>query len=130
MCNLMALSGHTLFDSKFRLNKPPVCGILIGRRYRIVFREKWQGGSMLGFFNMAKKHVHLELIISRMQSNKENNYKDAAQQDFKELVDCFERLSVAGSLSAKQIKYYEGQIEVFREELKGYTHKDQKPFWT
>lgn len=82
------------------------------------------------FHKFVKKHIHLEMIISRMQSNKENNYKDAAQQDFKELVDCFEKLSAAGSLSEKQIKYYEGQIEAFREELKGYTHNDQKPFWT
>lgn len=84
----------------------------------------------MGLFKISKKHMHLEMIISRMQSNMENNYKDAAQQDLKELVDCFERLFEAGSLSAKQKKYYEEQIAGFREELKGYTHKDQKPFWT
>lgn len=84
----------------------------------------------MGLFRFSKKHIHLEMIISRMESNKENNYKDAAQQDFKELVDCFEKLSEAGSLSARQIKYYDGLISGYREELKGYTHKDQKPFWT
>lgn len=78
----------------------------------------------------AKKHMHLEMIISRMQSNKENNYKDAAQQDFKELTECFEKLSEAGSLSERQKKYYEDVIAKNREEMKGYTHKDQKPFWT
>ncbi len=84
----------------------------------------------MGLFRFSKKHIHLEMIISRMESNKENNYKDAAQQDFKELVDCFEKLSDAGSLSARQIKYYDSLISGYREELKGYTHKDQKPFWT
>ena len=84
----------------------------------------------MGLFKISKKHIHLEMIISRMESNKENNYKDAAQQDLKELVDCFEKLSGAGSLSERQKKYYEGKIAGHREELKGYTHKDQKPFWT
>ncbi len=84
----------------------------------------------MGLFRFSKKHIHLEMIISRMESNKENNYKDAAQQDFKELVDCFEKLSDAGSLSTRQIKYYDSLISGYREELKGYTHKDQKPFWT
>ena len=82
------------------------------------------------FHKLSKKHIHLEMIISRMESNKENNYKDAAQQDFKELVDCYEKLSGAGSLSGRQRKYYEDKIAGYREELKGYTHKDQKPFWT
>mgnify|MGYP003464204617 CR=1 FL=1 len=27
-------------------------------------------------------------------------------------------------------KYYEDVLTKYREELKGYTHKDQKPFWT
>lgn len=82
------------------------------------------------FRKLARKHIHLEMIISRMESNKENNYKDAAQQDFKELMVCFEKLAAAGSLSERQKKYYEALLEKYREELKGYTHKDQKPFWT
>lgn len=82
------------------------------------------------FQKLAKKHIHLEMIISRMESNKENNYKDAAQQDFKELEECFEKLSAAGSLSERQKQYYEDILATYRETLKGYTHKDQKPFWT
>lgn len=82
------------------------------------------------FRKLAKKHMHLEMIITRMESNKENNYKDAAQQDLKELIDCFEKLSAAGSLCERQKKYYEAVIAKYREEMKGYTHKDQKPFWT
>ena len=82
------------------------------------------------FHKFAKKHMHLEMIITRMESNRENNYKDAAQQDFVELADCYEKLSAAGSLSERQKKYYEDVIAKYREELKGYTHKDQKPFWT
>ena len=93
--------------------------------------ETERGESDMGLFHkLAKKHMHLEMIISRMESNKENNYKDAAQQDFKELVDCFEKLSEAGSLSERQKEYYKDVIAKNREEMKGYTHKDQKPFWT
>ena len=82
------------------------------------------------FQKLSKKHIHLEMIISRMESNKENNYKDAAQQDFRELVDCYEKLVAAGCLSERQVKYYDGVISGCREEMKGYTHKDQKPYWT
>lgn len=84
----------------------------------------------MGWFDFMKKNGELERIISEMESNRQNNYKDAAQKDFKELVQRFEQLAEAGTLSEKQKVYYEEKIEGYREELKGYTHKDQKPFWT
>lgn len=84
----------------------------------------------MGWFDFMKKSGELERIISEMESNRQNNYKDAAQKDFKELVQRFEQMSEAGELSEKQKMYYEEKIEGYREELKGYTHKDQKPFWT
>ncbi len=85
----------------------------------------------MGIFDkLSKKHIRLETIISRMESNKANNYKDAAQQDFRELAECFKEMVGAGKLSERQTVYYEGVLETYREEMKGYTHKDQKPFWT
>lgn len=85
----------------------------------------------MGLFDkLSKKHIRLETIISRLESNKANNYKDAAQANFKELEDCYETMSAAGELSERQKNYYDGKLSEYRENLKGYTHKDQKPFWT
>ncbi len=84
----------------------------------------------MALFGLSKKHMELERIVSRLESNKQNNYKDAAQQDFKELVECYEKLSATGCLSKHQKMHYEDVIAKYREEMKGYTHKDQKPFWT
>lgn len=83
----------------------------------------------MGLFG-SKKHVELERIISRLESNKQNNYKDAAQQDFKELAERFSGLLEAGKLSEKQKSYYESVLSSYGVTMKGYTHKDQKPFWT
>lgn len=84
----------------------------------------------MGLFSFSKKHVELEIILARMQANKENNYKDAAQQDLKELAERFSELSAQGKLSAKQKAYYESKLSGCQVELKGYSHKDQKPYWT
>ena len=83
----------------------------------------------MGLFG-SKKHMELERIISRLESNKQNNYKDAAQQDFKELVERFSGLSEEGKLSEKQKANYESVLSSYSVTMKGYTHKDQKPFWT
>ena len=83
----------------------------------------------MGLFG-SKRHMELERIISRLESNKQNNYKDAAQQDFKELADRFSELLADGKLSVKQKDYYESVLSSYSVTMKGYTHKDQKPFWT
>ena len=83
----------------------------------------------MGLFG-SKKHMELERIISRLESNKQNNYKDAAQQDFKELADRFSEFLADGRLSVKQKDYYESVLSSYSVTMKGYTHKDQKPFWT
>lgn len=83
----------------------------------------------MGLFG-SKKHMELERIISRLESNKQNNYKDAAQQDFSELAKRFSELLEDGKLSEKQKAYYESVLSSYSVTMKGYTHKDQKPFWT
>lgn len=84
----------------------------------------------MGLFHFSKKHDELERILARMQANKENNYKDAAQQDLKEFAERFLELSEKGKLSAKQKEYYGSKLSGCQVELKGYSHKDQKPYWT
>lgn len=84
----------------------------------------------MSLFNFLKKHSELEIIISHIQANKENNYKDAAQMDLKELEERFLALDEEEKLSAKQKEYYQSKISGYQTELKGYSHKDQKPFWT
>lgn len=84
----------------------------------------------MGFFHFFKTCQELECIISRLEANKSNNYKDAAQSDLKELEAAFLQMKEADSLSEKQKTFYESKISAYRTELKGYSHKDQKPFWT
>lgn len=84
-------------------------------------------------FNLSfgnKKNSQLEDIIAKLESNMANNYKDAAQADFRELERVYEELVSGGKLSAKQKSQYEVIVESFREKLKKYSHKDQKPYWT
>lgn len=84
----------------------------------------------MGFFCFFKTCQELECIISRLEANKSNNYKDAAQSDFKELEEAFLQMKEENKLSEKQKTFYETKLSAYRAELKGYSHKDQKPFWT
>ena len=77
-----------------------------------------------------KKNSQLEDIIAKLESNMANNYKDAAQADFKDLERVYEELACGGKLNDKQKSQYESIIEGYREKLKKYSHKDQKPYWT
>ena len=85
---------------------------------------------MFKFLFGNKKNPELEGIIARLESNMANNYKDAAQADFKELEGIYGKLVSAGKLNDVQKSQYEGVIDGYREKLKKYSHKDQKPYWT
>lgn len=71
----------------------------------------------------------LEDIIKSLESNKSNNYKDNAQEDYKKLQKHYATLKEQGKLNSKQIMHYEKVIEQYGEFMKGYTHKDQTPYW-
>ncbi len=58
-----------------------------------------------------------------------NNYKDNAQDNFRHLEETFKEYKSENRLKEKIASKYEKIIEEYRERLKGYTHKDQKPFW-
>lgn len=82
----------------------------------------------MGLFGV-KKNRDLEACLARTHTNMANNYKDAAQEDFRQTEEVFGQLKVAGKLSEKQISYYDEVLGILRGQLKGYTHKDQNARW-
>ncbi len=71
----------------------------------------------------------LDGIILRLEMNMSNNYKDAAISDFNELEAKYNELISLGSLRGKAISKYASILDGYKEKLKGYSHKDQKPYW-
>ncbi len=82
----------------------------------------------MGLFKSNAERM-LDEIIQRLHMNMSNNYKDNAQDNFKQLQETFESLRDSGKLKGKALTKYEGILEDYREKLKGYSHKDQKPYW-
>lgn len=83
----------------------------------------------MGLFK-SKAEKELDGIILRMEMNLSNNYKDNAQDNLKEFEQAFAKMKEAGVLKQKAASKYEGILSDYREKLKGYSHKDQKPYWT
>ncbi|MBR1852824.1 MAG: hypothetical protein IJ794_06745 [Lachnospiraceae bacterium] len=79
--------------------------------------------------NAHKKNKELEELLAKVASNVANNYKDAAQKEFAAYRSKLDELKTGGGLNEKQIAYYENCAAEFQEKLKGFTHKDQKPYW-
>ena len=75
------------------------------------------------------KNKQLETAIAKLEMNMSNNYKDAAQADYKALLDLYIELRDGSKLSDKQKDYYKGLIEEYSIKMENYTHKDQKPYW-
>ena len=80
-------------------------------------------------FLKSSKNNSLEDVLLRLNMNMSNNYKDAAQSNLKEFEDLFTELQSSGNLNEKQKKRYEGLLNEYKEKMKNYSHKDQKPFW-
>lgn len=78
---------------------------------------------MLGF---SKKNKELEAILLKLHANASNNYKDAAQDNYRDFLQKYEELKTAGKMKSRQIIYYEEQIRKLEPEMKNYTHYDQK----
>ena len=85
---------------------------------------------MFGLFGGVKKNQELEHLIERIENNVANNYKDAAQEYLKEFEVKLSQLVEAGQLKEDQKKHYEDLLDTYRIRMKGFTHKDQKPYWT
>ncbi len=83
---------------------------------------------MFDFLKSSKNNA-LEDVLTRLDMNMSNNYKDAAQSNLKEFEQLFEELKDSGKLNEKQKLRYEGLLNEYREKMKNYSHKDQKPYW-
>ncbi len=83
----------------------------------------------MGLFK-SRDEKELDAILERIKMAMSNNYKDAAQSDFQTYLQALEKVKMRGSLKEKKLKGYEDAAEFYKSRLKGYTHKDQKPFWT
>lgn len=81
-------------------------------------------------FFKTKEEKQLDSIIQRLDMNMSNNYKDNAQDNLKEFESTFEHMKSAKLLKAKAVEKYGMILEEYQTKLQGYTHKDQKPYWT
>ena len=59
-----------------------------------------------------------------------NNYKDNAQEGLKEFENTLTEMKNDGKTKASVIEKYECILGIYKEKMKGFTHKDQKPYWT
>ena len=85
---------------------------------------------MFGVFRKKKNINELECLIAEIDSNMQNNYKDAAQAAFREFEQKLLEAIEQGTLSESKKEQYNLKREAYKEKLKEYTHKDQKPYWT
>lgn len=82
------------------------------------------------FFKIqSKEEKQLDEIIDRLQMNLSNNYKDSAQANLAELRQTYDEMCSQGKLKEKPKAEYGQKLAVYAEKLKGYSHKDQKPYW-
>ena len=81
-------------------------------------------------FIKTKEEKELLLSIEKIEMNMSNNYKDAAQMNLAELEAKLSRFTEQGKPSDELREKYESIVGTYRQKLKGYTHKDQKPYWT
>ena len=82
----------------------------------------------MGLFK-NKEEKELDIIIQRLQMNMSNNYKDNARDDMKEFEAAMYDIRTSGRLKDKVLSRYETILDEYREKMKGYSHKDQKPYW-
>ncbi len=78
----------------------------------------------------SRYEKELDALMTKIDMNMSNNYKDNTQADFQELESRLTEMKEQGLLKEKSRVYYENRVSDYREKLKGYTHKDQKPYWT
>ncbi len=82
----------------------------------------------MGLFK-SKAEKELDGIISCLEMNMSNNYKDAAISDYNELEIKYNELISLGKIKDKTLSKYEAILDGYKEKLNGYSHKDQKPYW-
>ena len=86
--------------------------------------------SIISVLSNIGKNKELEEILFRLEANLSNNYKDNARDNLIELENKFNELQESGKLSEKNVTKYAAVLEDYKVKMKGYTHKDQTPYWT
>ena len=84
---------------------------------------------MFGFLKKVGKVNQLEKIAQELEMNMSNNYKDAAQENFREFEQTLNALEASGDISEVQASSYKQRLSAYKQKLKNYTHKDQKVTW-
>ena len=82
----------------------------------------------MGLFK-SRSEKELDWIIQKLEMNMSNNYKDNAQDNFRELEKSFNEKRESGVLKGAALTKYGSILDDYRERLKGFSHKDQKPYW-
>ena len=80
-------------------------------------------------FFKSETEKQLDVKISRIQNNFENNYKDAAQLNLKEFEAMLTEAKSTGKLKEKRIVFYEKKLQEYQNCMQKFTHKDQKCTW-
>ncbi|MCR5507270.1 MAG: hypothetical protein K6F34_01150 [Lachnospiraceae bacterium] len=83
----------------------------------------------MGLFK-SRAEIELDGIIRQIDMNMSNNYKDAAQDGLKEFASMVDDMKRSGKVKPKVLARYESMLDEYKAKMQGYTHKDQKPFWT
>lgn len=78
----------------------------------------------------GKAEKELDSIIQRLEMDMSNNYKDNAQDDLKEFGNRLDSMRSSGMIKGKKLLKYEAILAGYREKMQGYSHKEQKPYWT
>ncbi len=82
------------------------------------------------WFFRSKAENELDLLLDKVHTNMANNYKDAAQSAYRDLIRRYGELCESGELKPSKRAFYESAIDSYKEKLQSFTHKDQKPYWT
>ena len=77
----------------------------------------------------SETEKQLDEKIKRIQNNFENNYKDAAQLNLKEFDTMLNEVKASGKLKEKRVLFYENKLTDYQNQMKKFTHKDQKCTW-
>ncbi len=78
----------------------------------------------------SKAEKELDKIILKLEMNMSNNYKDNAQANLKELEEAIDAMRKSGNVKEAVIARYDSIVDTYKQKMKGYSHKDQKPYWT
>ena len=76
------------------------------------------------FWKKKLNNKELDNWIEKTKMYMSNNYKDAAQEAFKDFKSTFEKLKKKEILSEKQIDYYNEIKEELVKALEKYSHKN------